>query len=135
MPKIHDNIAYKYLNLISLAHKVKENSYSPYSSYRVGAALLTKNGETIVGCNVENAVYGLTLCAERAALGAAVTQGCRPGDFEAIAIASNGSDFSPCGSCRQFLHEFGPDIKVIFEFEGETVVALVADLLPRGFKQ
>lgn len=122
-----------YKNLIKLADEVKEKAYSPYSHYKVGAAILTKDGSTFVGCNVENAAYGDTICAERSAICNAVAHGCRPGDFEAIAIASSGKDFSPCGSCRQVMQEFGSDVTVIFEFDGQITTMLLSDLLPKGF--
>lgn len=125
------NITYK--DLLARAHEIKEKAYSPYSNYRVGAALLTKDGRIFVGCNVENAAYGDTICAERSAVCNAVANGCRPGDFEAIAIASSGENFSPCGSCRQVLQEFGSSITVIFEFAGEINTMPLLDLLPKGF--
>ena len=122
-----------YKNLAKLASEVKENAYSPYSKYKVGAALLTKDGRTFIGCNVENAAYGDTICAERSAICNAVANGCAPGDFEAIAIASSGKDFSPCGSCRQVMQEFGKDIIVIFEFNGQIKTMPLSELLPLGF--
>jgi len=124
----------KYTELLNLAHKAKESAYSPYSSFYVGAALLAKNGNIITGCNVENASYGLTMCAERTALFKAVSEGYKPGDFEAIAVASSGEDFSPCGACRQVINEFGEDIIVIFEFGGEVVSKPLKELLPYNFK-
>lgn len=120
-------------DLLKKAHEIKEQAYSPYSHYRVGAAILTKDGRIFVGCNVENAAYGDTICAERSAVCNAVANGCRPGDFEAIAIASSGENFSPCGSCRQVLQEFGSSINVIFEFDGEINSMPLLDLLPKGF--
>lgn len=122
-----------YKDLVKVASEVKENSYSPYSKYNVGAALLTKNGRTFIGCNVENAAYGDTICAERSAICNAVANGCTPGDFEAIAIASNGKNFSPCGSCRQVMQEFGCDIIVIFEFNEQIKTMPLSELLPHGF--
>lgn len=116
-----------------MAHAVKEKAYSPYSHYRVGAAILTKDGRIFVGCNVENAAYGDTICAERGAVCNAVANGCRPGDFEAIAIASSGENFSPCGSCRQVLQEFGSHTTIIFEFDEEINTMPLSDLLPKGF--
>ncbi|MBV5341512.1 MAG: cytidine deaminase [Deltaproteobacteria bacterium] len=124
----------KYIELLNLAHKAKESAYPPYSNFHVGAALLAKNGKVITGCNVENASYGLTMCAERTALFKAVSEGYKPGDFEAIAVASSGEDFSPCGACRQVINEFGEDIVVIFEFGGEVVAKPLKELLPYNFK-
>ena len=118
------------LELIALAAQARERAYAPYSGYAVGAALLGKSGRVYTGCNVENAVYSLTTCAERAALFKAVSEGERT--FEAIAVVtSNGG--MPCGSCRQVLAEFGLDIQVLVA----TPTRLVgrkrdADLLPEA---
>jgi cytidine deaminase len=100
----------KRRKLIELAGQARENAYVPYSNYKVGAALLTKKGTYFTGCNVENAAYPDSLCAERVAVVKAVSEGeC---EFEAIAVVtSNGG--MPCGSCRQVLAEFGLDIVVI----------------------
>ena len=100
--------------LLDFADKAKEKAYAPYSRFQVGAAILTKEGKVFTGCNVENSSYGAAICAERTAAVKAVSEGYH--DFEMIAIASNGSDKEtvyPCGICRQFLHEFNPDLKVI----------------------
>ncbi len=123
----------KYINLLKQAHKAKENAYSPYSSFKVGATILTKDGKTIDGCNVENAAYGSTMCAERTAIFKAVSMGYKPGDFEAIAIASSGENFSPCGSCRQVINEFGEDIDLIFEWDDEIVIDSLKGILPYNF--
>lgn len=123
-----------YQALLHDAHKAKENAYCRYSGFQVGAALLAKDGTVITGCNVENASYGLTMCAERSAIFKAVSMGYKPGDFEAIAIAASGPNFSPCGACREVINEFGDDMAVIFEFGGETVVTTLAALLPYNFK-
>ena len=122
-----------YLKLLEAAHKAKENAYSPYSNFKVGATILTKDGKTIDGCNVENAAYGSTMCAERTAIFKAVSMGYKPGDFQAIAIASSGENFSPCGACRQVINEFGEDIDVIFEWDGEVVVDSLKEILPYNF--
>lgn len=124
----------RYHLLLAQAHKAKENAYCRYSGFKVGAALLAKDGIVITGCNVENASYGLTICAERSAIFKAVTMGYRPGDFEAIAVAANSLNFSPCGACREVINEFGDDIIVVFEFRGETVVSQLKELLPYNFK-
>uniref|UniRef100_A0A0N5C732 Cytidine deaminase n=1 Tax=Strongyloides papillosus TaxID=174720 RepID=A0A0N5C732_STREA len=97
--------------LIEASAKVMKNSYSPYSNFPVGAALLTKCGKIITGANIENASFGATICAERSAFVSAVSQGYK--DFVAIAISTNvAAPASPCGVCRQFMVEFG-NIKVI----------------------
>jgi cytidine deaminase len=117
--------------LIDLAAQVRRRAYAPYSRYAVGAALLAKSGRVYTGCNVENAVYGLTICAERAALFKAVSEG--ELEFERIAVVTaNGG--SPCGSCRQVLAEFGLDIRVLIATPEQLVSeTCVADLIPRAF--
>ena len=122
-----------YVELLGQAHSAKEKAYSDYSGFKVGAALLLKNSKQVLGCNVENASYGLTMCAERTAIFKAVSEGYKPGDIEAIAIAANGENFSPCGACRQVIHEFGPDMVVIFEFDGKIVITTSRGLLPFGY--
>jgi len=124
----------QYIQLLDQAHHVKKNAYSPYSGFKVGAAILTKDGKTICGCNVENSAYGSTMCAERAAIFKAVSMGYKPGDFLAIAIASSGDNFSPCGSCRQVVNEFGEEIDFIFEWDGEIIVKSLKGLLPFNFQ-
>jgi cytidine deaminase len=96
----------------------------------VGAALLTRDGTIICGCNVENASYGLTICAERSAISNAVSKGYKPGDIVAIAIASSSNDSLPCGACRQVLSEFNNNMDVIFEHSGKMVLATLSELLP-----
>lgn len=119
--------------LLMEAEKAKKNAYAPYSKFRVGAALLTNDGKVFAGCNVENAAYGVTNCAERTALYAAIAAGYRK--FSAIAITSNSEQHtSPCGVCRQALVEFGPDMKVIMgNVNGEYIVRRAAELLPLYF--
>lgn len=106
-------------------------SYAPYSGYPVGAALLAADGKVYTGCNVENAAYGNTLCAERTALCKAVSEGAR--SFTAIAIASRGSAPFPCGACRQSLYEFAPNLRVMVTWDGNVREAILSDLLPEGF--
>lgn len=120
----------KYIELLQDAHIAKANAYCPYSSFQVGAALLTRDGAVIRGCNVENASYGLTICAERAAIFNAVPRGYKPGDIVAIAIASSSSNSVPCGACRQVLSEFNNGIVVIFEFNGKMYSLALSELLP-----
>jgi cytidine deaminase len=96
--------------LIESAIRARGLAYAPYSQFRVGAALLTKSGKVITGCNVENASYGLCICAERTAVCRAFSEG--ENEFVAIAIAATPLA-SPCGACRQFLYEFGAEIQVI----------------------
>ena len=96
--------------LIEAAIKARELAYAPYSDFAVGAALLTKSGEIVVGCNVENASYGLAICAERTAICKAISDGEK--NFVAIAVAASPLA-TPCGACRQFIAEFGGHIEVI----------------------
>ena len=119
------------LALIELATKARERAYAPYSNYAVGAALRGKSGRVYTGCNVENAVYSLTICAERNALFKAVSDGER--EFVALAVVTaNGG--SPCGSCRQVLAEFSPNLPVLIGVPGKMVaVQTIAELLPRAF--
>jgi cytidine deaminase len=119
--------------LVSLALSARERAYAPYSRFRVGAALLTAGGEIYTGCNVENASYGLTCCAERVALFKAVSEGHK--DFSALAVTCDSTDYcSPCGACRQVLAEFGGDIRVYMcNKRGEYEVKTVAQLLPGFF--
>jgi len=115
--------------LLRKAHAAREHAYAPYSRFTVGAALLTEGGDVITGANVENASYGLTMCAERSALFAAVSQGYR--SFEAIAIAgAPDAVVTPCGACRQALAEFGDDLRIIREGRAEVVLR---DLIPEAF--
>jgi cytidine deaminase len=117
--------------LIQYALQARQQAYAPYSSYHVGAAVLCADGSVVTGCNVENASYGATICAERVALTAAVAQGKR--DFIALAVAtSNGG--SPCGICRQVMAELGPQMAVyISDQTGNYRTTSVAELLPDSF--
>ena len=120
--------------LVERAFAMHEFSYVPYSHFPVGAALLCAGGTVFTGCNVENAAYGSTICAERTALLKAISEGHRT-DWQAIAIAGNGRDFCwPCGACRQMLYEFAPDLRVIAaRGDGQYETAALRALLPRGF--
>jgi cytidine deaminase len=118
--------------LIAAAIEARGRAYVPYSAYAVGAAILTASGEVYTGCNVEIASYGATICGERTAAVKAVSEGAR--DFRAVAVATSNAA-TPCGICRQFLYEFGPEMTVItvdpageVGFEGP-----LAELLPHGF--
>ena len=120
--------------LIQAALEVREQAYAPYSNFLVGAALLTDDGSVFVGCNVENASYGLAICAERNAITTAVAAGHQK--FAAIAVAASPLA-SPCGACRQFIFEFGDDIQII-SVDAENPTArdqwTSKDLLPNGFR-
>ena len=117
--------------LLEMAVGMLAYSYVPYSGYPVGAALLSKDGRVFTGCNVENAAYGNTMCAERTALFKAVSEGAR--EFEAIAVAARGSAPFPCGACRQSLYEFAPDLRVLVTWDGEVRQTTLRQLLPEGF--
>ncbi|HBV95955.1 MAG: cytidine deaminase [Peptococcaceae bacterium BICA1-7] len=127
----NDNAAEK---LVNKALTARDSAYAPYSGFKVGAALLTSGGEIYTGCNIENASYGLTCCAERVAVFKAVSEGKK--DFTAIAVACGDGDFcSPCGACRQVLAEFGGSIKVYMcNHRGEYRVKTVSELLPGYFR-
>lgn len=117
--------------LIALADAARAASYSPYSHYPVGAAVQTESGEVFTGCNVENASYGLTVCAERVAVFNAVAAGHRTLVAAAIVTPSRGA---PCGACRQVLAEFGPEMIVhIASPDGECRSRTMAELLPESF--
>ncbi|NJN94139.1 MAG: cytidine deaminase [Anaerolineales bacterium] len=118
-------------DLLKLAIEARENSYSPYSHYKVGAALLTMSGKIFTGCNIENAAYTPSNCAERTAIFKAVSEGER--NFAAIAVAtSNG--VAPCGVCRQVIREFAPNLTLILgDIEGNYRVVSLTDLLPDSF--
>jgi len=120
--------------LHEMARKAAENSYSPYSEFRVGAALRLTNGETVTGTNVENVSYGLTICAERAAVVRAVSQFGPKIRIAAVAVANlNGKPSPPCGACRQVLAEFiEPDAPVIFPVVNGTRTMVLSELLPLG---
>ena len=120
--------------LVNIAKEAMENAYAPYSHFKVGAALLAKDGRVFQGCNIENASYGATNCAERTAIFKAVSEGVR--EFEAIAIvASSGAYASPCGICRQVLFEFLPEGKVILDSDEKGMATFsVQELLPFGFR-
>jgi coenzyme F420-0:L-glutamate ligase/homotetrameric cytidine deaminase len=122
-----------YDRLIEEAKKARETSYAPYSGFRVGAALLAKSGMVYSAANVENASSGAAICAERAAIAKAVSEGER--EFEALAVVAEADEpVGPCGICRQTLLEFGEDIKVIMaNARGDAEIATVAELLPKGF--
>ena len=111
--------------LVEKAEAAAANAYAPYSNYLVGAVVLARDGEEFVGVNVENAAYPLGVCAEKTAIGTAVTAGVRPGEIEAIGITA-----SPCGGCRQWLYEFRIGEVSYRAADGTIRTAAAADLLP-----
>ncbi len=125
-----------YEDLARVACTQRERSYSPYSNFRVGAALLGASGTVYLGTNVENASFGLSICAERSAVVRAVAEG--EHKFVAIAICADGpTPTAPCGACRQVLLEFGPEMQVILVGDqglaGEVLELTVSELLPHAF--
>lgn len=126
----------KYDDLVRAACEARLRSYSPYSRFRVGAALLGRSGKVYAGTNVENASFGLSICAERAAVFRAVADGER--EFEAIAVCADGlAPTPPCGACRQVLLEFGPDMVLLMAGDrgpdGTVKRYTVSDLVPEAF--
>ncbi len=119
------------LVLLEVAANVRKMAHAPYSRYKVGAALLAGSGNVYAGCNVENASYGLSICAERTAYVKAVSDGER--EFLAIAVVSDNGG-SPCGACRQFMAEFGLDsIVILSDKKGNYSITTVSQLLPDAF--
>ncbi len=124
--------AYKS-ELLEAARAARENAYAPYSGFRVGAAALGEDGRMYTGVNVENASYGLTVCAERNAVAAAVVAGNRR--VRAVAISTDRPGTMPCGACRQVIREIGPDAVVIVDDEPEPRVYEMGELLPDAFER
>ncbi len=120
-------------SLREAALRALDNAYAPYSNFRVGAALRTRTGEVITGCNMENSAYGLAICAETLAVASAVSQGLT--EFDEIAIATDDSEPTPpCGACRQVLNEFAPDITISsYTREGREATWTLRELLPHAF--
>lgn len=119
--------------LLEHARRARAQAYAPYSRFPVGAALLTEDGSVVPGCNVENASFSLTNCAERVALGSAIAQGRR--GFQAIAVVGPEDDVAtaPCGSCRQALFEFAPELWVVMPGSDAPRVVPLRELLPGAF--
>ncbi len=119
--------------LIAAARQARENAHAPYSNFRVGAALRAQSGRVYTGCNVENASYGLTLCAERVAIFKAISEGER--GFDAIAVVTDTATLTPpCGACRQIIWEFCGDVEVLLaNLEGKVERERAGKLLPRPF--
>ena len=117
-------------DLLDNAEMVRNEAYAPYSNFLVGAALLTHDGDKFTGCNVENVSYGLTMCAERVALGSAIAKG--KNKFHLLAIVSDSEEpVVPCGACRQVLAEFNPDLRILSRnLQGRTIEFNLATLLP-----
>ena len=122
--------------LVKMSRQTRQNAFAPFSNYKVGAAVLTERGDIFTGCNVENSSYGLTVCAERSAVCAAVAAG--QTEIVAVVVSLEGVAV-PCGTCRQFLYEFNPEMIVLLDdlaaADGETPECVwLEQLLPRGFR-
>jgi cytidine deaminase len=120
--------------LITRARLAQKNAYTPFSQYKVGAALLTENGQIYSGCNVENSTYGATNCAERTAVFSAVCDGAR--SFQKIVVVTDSDEpVMPCGICRNVLFEFSPDMEIVaVGASGETERVQLSELFPKGFR-
>ncbi len=119
--------------LITAAKRARENAHAPFSNFRVGAALRAKSGRIFGGCNVENATYGLTVCAERVAIFKAISEGER--GFDAIAVVTDTDNLTPpCGACRQLIWEFCGDVPVVLaNLKGKTETIPMRELFPKPF--
>jgi cytidine deaminase len=121
--------------MVRLARAVSRHAYCPYSHFPVGAALLTADNQVFAGCNVENASYGLTNCAERTAIFSAIAKSGPGLVIQAIAVTNDqGVPCSPCGACRQVIYEFGPDAIVVFQSATGPKNSPISQLLPEGFR-
>jgi len=121
-------------HLIQIAKEYQKNSTAKYSKFKVGSALLDKDGKIHGGCNVESSSYGLTICAERVALTKALSEGIH--DFTKIAIVGPNDEFcSPCGACRQLLHDYAPNLEIILTDNTEIKSIQLNDLLPLAFEE
>ena len=116
--------------LMEKAREAMKTAYAPYSDFKVGAAVLTKSGKVYLGCNIENASYGLSICAERVAIHKAISE--REG-ISAVAVVSQSGNSQPCGSCRQVIIEFNPNAEVYFLKNNEIVSITASQLLPEPF--
>lgn len=118
-----------------IAARVMKNAHVPYSNFRVGAAILLTNGKIFAGCNVENASYGMTNCAERTAIFSAVAEMGPKIEIRAVVVTNDhGAPCSPCGACRQVIYEFGPDATIFFLGASGPKQAHITELLPEGFR-
>ncbi len=120
--------------LIDAARRAREAAYAPYSNFKVGAAVLTAAGEIFSGCNIENASFGATICAERVAIFKAIAGGCRDLTY-LVVIADTPEPVAPCGMCRQVLAEFSPDCRIIMaNLAGQKRLVNLKELLPLAFR-
>jgi cytidine deaminase len=121
--------------LLRAASKAMRNAYAPFSKFRVGAAILTSEGDIFAGCNVENSSYGMTNCAERTAIFSAIAAKGPKLEIVAVAVTNaQGVVCSPCGACRQVIYEFGPDAAVFYQGKQGAKQSHITELLPEGFR-
>ena len=121
-----------YKQLLDYAKQASENSYSPYSKFKVGAAVLCEGNKVFCGTNVENSSYGLSMCAERVAIFTAVANGCQK--IKAVAIYSKKGDVTPCGACRQVISEFSKNADIIYNTKQDKfLITKISSLLPKSF--
>ncbi len=129
-----DPLSPSWTPLLEAAWQAREHAHAPYSHFQVGAALLTATGEVVAGCNVENAAYPVTLCAERGALSAAVAAGLRPGGLVAAVVVTDVAELTPpCGACRQALIEFAATLPVLLANRTSRRLHRLENLLPHSF--
>ncbi len=124
----------KWKRLLDAARAVRRRAFAKYSKFRVGAAILTARGTIYTGCNVENASYGLTNCAERTAIFSAVAQEGPAMRVLAVAVANGRGPCSPCGACRQVIYQFGPEAIILFKAASGWKQSHITELLPHGFR-
>lgn len=119
--------------LVEAAINVREKAHAPFSNFKVGAAILTNSGEIFTGCNVENASYGLTMCAERVAIFKAISEG--ENEFEKIVVVADTDELTPpCGACRQIIWEFCGDVEIVLtNLNGKTETIRMSELFPKAF--
>ena len=123
-----------YQQLLEYARQASENSYSPYSKFRVGAAVLCEDNKVFCGTNIENASYGLSMCAERTAIFTAISNGCK--SIKAVAIYSKKGDVTPCGACRQVILEFSKTADVVYNTGKDKLkIVKISSLLPNSFNE
>jgi cytidine deaminase len=135
MPKRNSRSEATRRRLLDAARAAMKNAHVPYSDFKVGAALLTTGGEIFAGCNVENASYGMTNCAERTAIFSAVASLGPQMEIESIAIVNDhNAPCAPCGACRQVIYEFGPKATVYFQGAKTWKKMPITELLPEGFR-
>jgi cytidine deaminase len=130
---VDDELTAAERDLVQAAREVSGRAYAPASRFAVGCAVLTAAGATFAGCNVENASYGLTICAERAAIAAAVAAEGPGTRILAVAVHAAADSCSPCGACRQVIAELGSEAVVLYRRDGRTVRRRIAELLPDAF--